>query len=114
MSVDRMLREVLTDAARERSPEFLARVDAAREATAENRCEGCDDTLLAGCRWPTASNCDETRNWIERCDLCERFDNDYDAAVALVTVGLIGDFRLARPIGSISQTPYSLPDREAA
>jgi hypothetical protein len=41
--------------------------------------DGCEGGIL----WPMATNGDSTHDWIERCDECQRFDSDRDAAIAL-------------------------------
>ena len=39
-------------------------------------CEGCDGHVFSGIRWPTAAGGDTSREWVERCDTCERFESD--------------------------------------
>lgn len=73
------------------------------------RCEGCEGTPFPGIRWPTAANGDESRSWVERCDTCERYDSDRDAARALRDNYYEQDeyeFGEAYPAGSSSRTPY--------
>lgn len=41
-------------------------------------CDGCVDGK--GYIWPIASNGDTSHAWVERCDSCERFDSDEEAA----------------------------------
>jgi hypothetical protein len=45
-------------------------------------CE-CDDDTLPGVAWPMASDGDDRWPYVERCDLCQRFGDDVDAAHAL-------------------------------
>ena len=46
-------------------------------------CEIESRTVLPGVIWPIASDSDSSRSWVERCDECERFVDDYAAAEAL-------------------------------
>jgi hypothetical protein len=46
-------------------------------------CEGCEGCIFPGIRWPTATDCDTSRSWVERCDACGRYDTDFDAADAV-------------------------------
>lgn len=51
--------------------------------TAERHdCDYCDD-LLPGAYYPVASDGDDSRAWVERCDNCGLFDSDKAAAIAL-------------------------------
>jgi hypothetical protein len=50
-------------------------------------CE-CDGDKLPGAAWPMASDSDDAHPYVERCDLCQRFDCDEDAANALVSAGI--------------------------
>jgi hypothetical protein len=43
-------------------------------------CEGCEDGIFPGIRWPSATNGDTNHEWIERCDSCERYPDDFAAA----------------------------------
>jgi hypothetical protein len=70
-------------------------------------CEDGRDAPLPGVLHPIASNSDHSRRWIERCDLCERFESDEDAAKALVEAGLIPAYCMAAPAGVVSPTPYA-------
>lgn len=47
-------------------------------------CEGCENEIFPGIRWPTRANDDGSHQWVERCDSCERFDSDEEAAEWLV------------------------------
>lgn len=49
-------------------------------------CEGCDGHPFPGVRWPTAANDDDSREWVERCDRCERFETDEAARDHLIEV----------------------------
>lgn len=42
-------------------------------------CEGCEGCTIPGVRWPTATNSDDSHDWIERCDTCELYGTDEDA-----------------------------------
>lgn len=72
-----------------------------------NTCEGCSDCEIPGVRWPTAAADDDSRFWVERCDLCERYNTDAEAASAVVVAHPELQFSLARPAGSITPTPYT-------
>jgi hypothetical protein len=65
--------------------------------------------VIHGVRFPTRANDDDTRLWIERCDTCEVFGSDEEAANALADAGLIRDYRLDKPAGSEGLTPYAIP-----
>jgi len=41
--------------------------------------DGCDGGIL----WPMATNGDNSHDWIERCDECQRYGSDRDAAIEL-------------------------------
>lgn len=73
-------------------------------------CEGCIG-VLPGVRWPTAANGDTTRGWIERCDTCEVYASDADAAEALRAEGKVFDWAEARPTGSAVETPFAVTRR---
>jgi hypothetical protein len=45
-------------------------------------CE-CDGDTLPGALWPWGTGSDTSEPWVERCDQCERFPDDYAAAYAL-------------------------------
>ena len=47
-------------------------------------CEGCDGNTIPGIRWPSTVNGDRTQEWVERCDLCERYDSDEAARDVVV------------------------------
>lgn len=38
-----------------------------------------------GYLWPCASDCDDSRPYVERCDACQVFDDDWAAAAAIAT-----------------------------
>lgn len=46
-------------------------------------CECNGHSALVGVRWPNGSDKDHSLPWVERCDMCQAFDSDLDAAVAL-------------------------------
>lgn len=48
----------------------------------EEGCD-CDGDLLPGAFYPVAPDGDESRAWVQRCDNCQRFASDEDAARAL-------------------------------
>lgn len=51
------------------------------ETAEQHDCE-CG-TPIPGLFWPCASDGDDSRDWVERCDICARFPDDETAAVAL-------------------------------
>lgn len=73
-------------------------------------CEGCEGHIVPGVRWPTATNDDHSRSWVERCDTCGRFDTDEDARDRVLE--WYGDAPseirtgIAIPAGSSSPTPW--------
>jgi hypothetical protein len=71
----------------------------------EYGCTECADGVI----YPVASNCDESRMWIERCDTCRIFEDDEDAAKALVRRDIVPAFRLAPPAGAVTPIPYAVP-----
>lgn len=40
-------------------------------------CESCEGAC--GYRWPTATDCNTDHDWVERCDACDRFEDDNEA-----------------------------------
>lgn len=44
-------------------------------------CEANED--IPGVRWPSETNGDDSHPYVERCDACQRYDSDDDAADAL-------------------------------
>lgn len=46
-----------------------------------NVCEGCSHCRYPGIRWPASPDSNSELSWVERCDYCERHDNDLDAAI---------------------------------
>lgn len=66
-------------------------------------CEGCDGHTVPGVRWPTAPSGDTSREWVERCDTCQRYPDDDAAAQAVVDK--YGDPLLAR-VEHEDHTPY--------
>lgn len=74
-------------------------------------CEGCVGHVIPGVRWPTATNGDDTREWVERCDMCERYTTDEEAADRVVaeytmTDGPTVDRGHAIPEGKETEQPY--------
>lgn len=74
-------------------------------------CDGCagHEAGPPGVRWPTAANGDDSRSWVERCDTCNRYTTDEEAAQAVREQYSEGDltaFGSARPAGSSSLTPF--------
>lgn len=68
------------------------------------RCE-CDNNLVPGALWPMDTNGDNSHDWVERCDMCERFDND-DAAARAVAAKVGGIVNYAMAWGVSSPCPY--------
>lgn len=57
--------------------------EGAIEVNGENVCEGCLHCQYDGIRWPASPDDDNSRSWVERCDYCQRFDTDLDAAICV-------------------------------
>jgi hypothetical protein len=51
--------------------------------TDENGCEGCHHCLFAGIRWPASPDGMTDLSYVDRCDYCELYDTDEEAAKAL-------------------------------
>jgi hypothetical protein len=64
--------------------------EGAIEVNGDNVCEGCLHCQYAGIRWPASPDCDSSRSWVERCDTCERFDTDLDAAIWVAMCERVG------------------------
>lgn len=60
------------------------RVDEFSDMEREDYCEGCDGCRFSGIRWPAAPDSSTDQSFLERCDYCERYESDADAAIALV------------------------------
>lgn len=63
-------------------------------------CDACSDEYgnvegIPGALYPIETNGDDSRRWIERCDECETYESDEDAAEALVIAGKIKGFQRA-------------------
>lgn len=78
-----------------------------------NTCEGCANFGLAteGIRWPTATNGDKSRAWVERCDSCCYCESDEEAALLLLqdlfaADAEILDAGMAVPVGQQVMQPY--------
>lgn len=85
-------------------------------------CEGCGDGTacgigpsassqargIPGIRFPCDVSGDTSFAWIERCDTCQRFASDSEAADAMVEAGLIEGFAWLAPHGSLAAAPYAL------
>lgn len=72
-------------------------------------CEGCDGHVFPGIRWPTIVGNDGSRDWVERCDRCERYDSDDAAAQALRDIypeDAVTEYGSARPVGSECLHPF--------
>lgn len=48
-----------------------------------NGCEGCQHCKFAGIRWPASPDGFTDLSYVDRCDYCELYDSDEDAAKAL-------------------------------
>lgn len=72
-------------------------------------CLGCSSSPVPGVFWPVQINGDKSRDWIERCDTCRRFDNNIQAAGELIRLGLIDELGIARPVGSMTDSPFAAP-----
>lgn len=70
-----------------------------------NTCTGCEDCQIPGVRWPSAANCDESHDWIERCDYCEVYVSDH-AAAAAVEEATGRRVVWGRPVGAAELQPY--------
>lgn len=59
---------------------------ATREEEME-QCEACEHPLthspVPGVLWPVVTNSDSTHLWVARCDTCQRYEDDFAAAIAL-------------------------------
>lgn len=72
-------------------------------------CEGCESHVIPGVRWPTAANGDDSREWVERCDTCQRYATDEEAADAVDDFygpHIAKDRGSAKPHGSDREQPY--------
>lgn len=58
------------------------------DATGNNVCQGCAHTGFPGIRYPATPDGDNSRPYVERCDYCERYERDLDAALHLVANGV--------------------------
>jgi hypothetical protein len=73
-------------------------------------CEGCQGHVFPGVRWPTEANGDTKHDWVERCDICQRFPTD--AAAAAHVAEFYKDARAplasdtGKPFGSDHRTPF--------
>lgn len=94
--------------------ELFDRADAAWERIKGGPCE-CEDDPVPGAIWPMATNCDDSHQWVERCDACGRFASDDDAAVAVIAWLVAGNgpqvitVGSARPSGVSGFHPYIDP-----
>lgn len=62
-------------------------------ARADNDCEGCKHCQFPGIRWPSSPDSNTDQSFLEKCDYCERYESDADAAIALVEA-LGGNIRI--------------------
>lgn len=72
-------------------------------------CEGCEGHVFPGIRWPTIVGDDGSREWVERCDRCERYESDAAAAAALLDfypADAVDEHGEARPVGSADLHPF--------
>jgi len=78
-------------------------------------CDGCVDG--AGYIWPIASNGNQDHDWVERCDSCERFESDLDAAYYIVqrlrAMGALFDCGVA-PIPGVSGVQHWIDNVRSA
>lgn len=51
--------------------------------TPTNGCEGCWHCQFAGIRWPASPDGFQDLSYVDRCDSCELYDDDEEAATAL-------------------------------
>ena len=57
--------------------------DMSMAALGLNGCEGCQHSTYAGIRWPASPDGYNDLSYVDRCDYCEIYDNDEEAAKAL-------------------------------
>jgi hypothetical protein len=73
-------------------------------------CEGCRHAAFQGIRWPAQTDGDGRWQWVERCDTCQLYDTDLDAANAvqqlLAGAGLEFVAGWGVPEGSDTQHPW--------
>lgn len=48
-----------------------------------NECETCSHCVFPGVRWPASPDGSSAHSFVERCDICERYSGDIEAANAL-------------------------------
>lgn len=79
---------------------------------AQSYCESCHqaDSLIPGLFWPATPAEDDTREWVTRCDTCQRYPDDQAAARRVVEFyegsGAPIDIGTALPAGSTTPVPY--------
>lgn len=76
---------------------------------ADPNCPGCRSCAVPGVFWPTEVNGDRTRQWVTRCEWCERFNSDIAAATELVRLGHTNELGIGRPEGTGSTVPFATP-----
>lgn len=71
-------------------------------------CSGCESEVFPGIRWPTSTNDDNSREWVERCDVCKRYPSDRHAYNALLEIygDEVGQHGFAVPAGLESLRPH--------
>lgn len=80
--------QLLYDKSDEHNQHVTARVGVARRL---GSCE-CDDSMFPGTLFPCAVDDDDTRAWVQACDLCDTFATDDHAAFFVGRV-------LEKPVG---------------
>jgi hypothetical protein len=72
-------------------------------------CEGCEHEVFPGIRWPSTVHGDDSREWVERCDRCERYESDTEAAEQLrqmYPADAVTEEGRAIPAGRMSTSPF--------
>jgi hypothetical protein len=75
-------------------------------------CEGCEHCVFPGVRWPSTISGDSSHEWVERCDLCERFASDEAARDWLIesygpeTIEREFEYGHAKAVGLNGLRPY--------
>jgi len=73
-------------------------------------CEGCHASLAQGVLWPAPlDTTDPDRMWLVRCNMCDRFATDAEAAEFLLEEGLIDEIRTAAPKGFRTHCFFATP-----
>jgi hypothetical protein len=70
-------------------------------------CESCySNSPFPGVLWPIRSDDDGFHRWVERCDECARFPDDYAAAEAMAEYFDLAGFQVGRVHGGSHFQPY--------